>query len=483
MRLRAKPFITVALSAVLTVLPLTAQAQSEPYETYIYRNEKAAPSLSGYAPLEVYSYSDMALETALDQPLDLFVDDERQEVLLLDSGNGRVIILDKALRAVTTLDRFDFDGEELSLGGPGSICLKDENTLVIADTGNERVVVCDRAGKVKEVLTKPSSEVFPQDTSFIPLKVASYAGKIYVLCRDIYQGAVVFDNDYHFERFYGANQVNLSAKLLLDRFWKTVMNEEQSSGLANYIPVEFTNLDIDSEGFVYTVTGKAGPADRLRKMNAIGANIIGSGKKFGDLDTVYDSGTVATNLVDVAVGENGYIYALNATWGRVFQYDSEFNLIFEFGALGGKNKGTFSTPVALDTLDSRVLVLDSTLGTVTTFTTTEFGDKVHSALQLYREGSYEDALGPWQEILELDNHYQLAHKGVGDGLYMMGEYRQAMQEYKNANAKADYLKAMREYRNGLLHQWFALVLAVIVAVILLVVWLLRRHDRKRRGGR
>ena len=483
MRRRAKILFSVALSAVWMVLPFSVQARSEPYETYIYQNDKAVPSLSGYAPLDVYSYSDMALEAALSQPMDLFVDDEQQEVLLLDSGNGRVIILDEAMRAVTVIDRFDYRGEELSLDTPSSLCLKDPNTLVIADTGNERVVVCDRTGKVKELLKKPASEVFPQESSFIPLKVASYAGKIYVLCRDIYQGAVVFDNEYHFERFYGANQVKLSAKLLLDRFWKTVMNEEQSSGLANYIPVEFTNLDIDDDGFVYTVTGKAGASDRLRKMNAIGDNIIGSGKKFGDLDSVYDMGTIATNLVDVAVDAEGYVYALDATWGRVFQYDSEFNMIFEFGSLGGSNKGTFSTPVALDTMGSRVLVLDSTLGTVTTFGSTEFGDKVHHALQLYREGSYEDALGPWQEILQLDNHYQLAHKGVGDGLFMLGEYRQAMREYKNANAKADYLKAMREYRNGLLHQWFALVLAAIVVVMLLVVWLMVHHDKKKRGGR
>ena len=483
MRWRAKGLSSLALIAILIALPGSMLAQSEPYDTYIYQDKKAVPSLSGYTPLGVYSYSDMALTTALERPMDLFVDDERQEVLLLDSGNGRVLVLDNHLRVTTTIDRFTYNGEELSLSDPGSICIKDEERLVIADTGNERVVVCDRTGEVEALLQKPANEVFPQGSSFVPLKVASYAGEIYVLCRDIYQGAVVFDNEYVFERFYGANQVSISAKLLLNRFWKNIMNEEQSSGLANYIPVEFNNLDIDSSGFVYTVTGKADASKRLRKMNSMGDNIIGPGKTFGDLDTVYDSGTIATNLVDVAVDANGYIYVLNATWGRVFQYDSEFNLIFEFGALSGENKGTFAAPVAVDTLGEQVLVLDSSLGTVTTFGATEFGDKVHAALQLYRDGSYEDALKPWQEILQLDNHYQLAHKGVGDGLYMMGEYRRAMQEYKNANAKADYLKAMREYRNGLLRQWFALVLAIIVAVMLLIVWLLSRHSKKKRGGR
>lgn len=474
------------IAAILCILLLaaftgSAAAASEPYRGYIYDSYgHSVDSLNGYAPVRLLTNADLGI-TPLKNPQDLFVDKHTGQVYLLDSGNNRIIMLDRDLNYIKEISQFTRNGETTALNLPSSIFVKKDGTLVVADTGNDRVIFADQQGEILSEVTKPESEIYPQNIKFAPVKVlCDDSDNLYVIVKGLFQGAVVFNKDGEFERFYGSNKVKLSLQLLRDLFWKSIMSAEQKSGMSNYVPIEFKSFDIDDKGFIYTVTQDNDVTKTLSKRNSLGENIIKAGRKFGDLESIYDRRSIITQFIDVCVDENYFTYALDLTRGRVFQYDSEFNLVTVFGGYGGDQVGTFKLPVAVDVLDGQVLVLDADMGTVTTFALTSFGEKVNRALKLYNEGKYLEAIEPWWDVVELNNNYLLAHKGIGDGLYMTGDYIGAMKHYKIANEKDGYLKAFREQRNIFLRRYFAVIfIAVILLLIGLAVMINRRNRRRR----
>lgn len=65
--------------------------------------------------------------------------------------------------------------------------------------------------------------------------------------------------------------MEVTLQLLGDLFWKKLMSEEQAGYLSKYVPDEFSNFDIDGEGFIYTCTQSAQvKTDKVKKLNAAG---------------------------------------------------------------------------------------------------------------------------------------------------------------------------------------------------------------------
>lgn len=84
-------------------------------------------------------------------------------------------------------------------------------------------MVCDNGGEIGRILTKPESELFPQDKEFLPEDlVVTGTGVLYVLCDGIYQGAVVFDENLNFTGFYGSNTVEPTLKIITENLWKSL---------------------------------------------------------------------------------------------------------------------------------------------------------------------------------------------------------------------------------------------------------------------
>lgn len=202
---------------------------------------------------------------------------------------------------------------------------------------------------VSKVLVQPRSDLFLADKAFAPTSlVVDSIGTVYATCEGIYNGAVMLDPDNHFLGYFGSNEVKLTASLLIDRFWKSLLSSKARSQLANYIPVEMTSLEIGRDDFVYTCTLETDDVTAsVRKINPFGSNILKSKAQssfqggFGDLQPfTYDNQTYTTRFIDLCVDENQAIFALDYTSGRVFQYDEEGNLLFVFGGIGNQ-KGLF----------------------------------------------------------------------------------------------------------------------------------------------
>lgn len=254
--------LAFALSAGLAV---SVKGDSLPYRAYTYDewgNAVAAPG--GYEPTDAVDGVRLGVGP-LAAPKDMYYAEKTGKFYILDSGNNRVVIADRELKNAKTLQTFRHaDGFEEELDNPEGIFVTPDGTLYIADKNNYRIVVCDENGLVSKVLVQPRSDLFLADKAFAPTSlVVDSIGTVYATCEGIYNGAVMLDPDNHFLGYFGSNEVKLTASLLIDRFWKSLLSSKARSQLANYIPVEMTSLEIGRDDFVIYLHAGNGRRDGL----------------------------------------------------------------------------------------------------------------------------------------------------------------------------------------------------------------------------
>ena len=468
---------------MMTALNLQSAYAFAPYNGYTYDpNQKSVPSLNGYEPTRLIMSHDIGVSD-MKSPKDFFVSESLGRIYILDSGNGRVIILNAQYALEKTITRFTYQAKETALNNPSSIFVTDAGEIYVADTANNRVLKMDDSGRIEKIIVKPQTDMYPANVAFEPLKIlVDKSDNIYILIKGLYQGTLVLTGSGEFSRFYASAKVIPTIEVLNGMFWRLFMTKEQKEAQPDYVPTEFSGFDIDNEGFIYTVTQDKTTQMTLKKFNALGKSIAMNNDAFGDLESQYDRENIVTQFIDVNVEENFFVDTLDLTRGRVFRYDQDFNLLFIFGGPGGTQLGTFKTPAAVDNLGEDILVLDSDLASITVFSPTEFGRKVNTAISLYNSGDYLDAIEPWEEIVRLNENYSLAYKGIGDGLFMTGRYKEAMDNYRLANDKESYLRAFREYRNIVVRQSFPVIFAAVLLILLFVTvgrMLLKVRGRKR----
>lgn len=483
---------SAGIAAVMAASALvTTVCADEPYDVYNYNYlGEAVPSQAGYLAERAVSGLDLGT-TALNSPSDMFKDSDNN-FYIVDSGNNRILKINPEFtEVVEVLDTFTMpDGSKTTLKNPKGVYVSPDTGLIyIADNENSRALVVDADLKVQMEITKPTSTVYDQELTFLPQKIlCDNAGNVYIVLNNTTKGAAMFDRNGEFIGYYGANAVAATAEVVANYFWNAIASEEEKKYRARSTPTAFDNFDIDIEkGFIYTSTSSGSTdTDIIKKVNPEGHNLFSYMSNFvwGDLFSTWYSGTsYKTKIVDIDIGDDGSINCLDATTGRVFQYDEEASLLFIMGTIGDQ-VGGFSSGgvVAVETMGENcelVLVLDATKGTVTIFEQTVFGGIVHDATALYNGGYYEQALEPWLEVLKRDGNYRRAYLGIASAYYNMGEYEDAMEYAKKADASARYNKAFERHRSEFLKENLTWIL--IAVVVLFVGWQVgKRWLNKRR---
>ena len=441
----------------------------------------ASPSV--YEVKKAVQLSELALET-YGTISDVFIDDEGI-LHLLDSENGFLIQLNKDLQLLGTMI-FTENGDECRFTSAQGLFVRgtgDEKTYYIADATRECILVANAKGEVQLQMTRPESNLIPDSLVFAPQKVVvNNVGVVYTVIPQLYMGAVAFSAQGEFLGFYGSNQVEVTAKLLLDHFWKKLLNSEQKSKMAKYVPVEYSNLDIDKQNFIYTVTsanaGSGSDKEQVKKINAKGINIMES-KEYGDLEYYYDNGVlVDTSFVDIVAMEEGTVAALDATYGRVFVYDDLGNQLGVFGGMG-EYQGSFRLPVAVESYGRDIYVLDQAKKSLCCFAPTDYGELLLSAVRYTKKGQFEKAYEKWQQVLQRDTGCEMAYVGVGKLLMQEKKYAEAAEAFRLGQDREEYSKAFSYYRNELLLRHFWLVF-LILCVLLGLVFVLGHRSKGRK---
>lgn len=454
---KAKLVILLALCLSL-VLGSTAIAET-PYRTYTVDGY-------GYVLVTQSAYNPASAitkvgETSFVTPMDMAI-----------GNDGNLYIADAGAHVVMVST---VDGEEVRMIGEGTlqsptgVFVSDDDKVYIADKDAKKVFVYDLEGTLLNEYGKPDSPIYGSTMDFRPIKVvANSTGTMYVICEGNMNGIVQISpvDGGSFLGYFGTNYTSLSPFQILQRL---ILTDAQRAQMLSNIPSTPTNLHIDEEGLIYTVT--QGDKDMaLKKLNIAGKNMLDSDPYWADLPAAVTTGQYHNMLV---ADSDGYIY----------EYNEEGELLFMFGGRddGRQRIGLCNKveAIAVDVSD-RIYLLDSDKRQVHIFTPTEFTNLLHEALYLFSKGRYTESKEPLEKVLQMNSMFDYANQAMGHAYLQEENYTEALRYFKLAKSADGYSDAFWEVRNIWIRNY--LVLAVAVIVILAVALSLYKKRQLVRYG-
>ncbi|MCH5264342.1 MAG: tetratricopeptide repeat protein [Lachnospiraceae bacterium] len=434
----------------------------------------------GYDRESPDAYSVTRTITGSDYPCGNFKDPQGlyvvgTETYVVDTGNSRIVHFtyrDDTFQYVDEISEYtDLQGNKVQLKNPEDCYVTEDGEVYIADTGNDKIVHLDSDRKAIKTIGRPDDQTYDQE-SFLPEKlVVDKSNRIFAQVKNINKGFMEFDSQGTFTGYVGASEVTYD---FLTYLWKLVATKEQREQMVQFVPTEYSNLCLDSEGFIYATIsvfdGAVESAQPIRKLNVKGTDILvrnGYEDPYGDLRYT-DGGEMKgpSKFCDITCLDNDVYYALDKTKGRVFAYDFQGNMLYAFGGHGYK-AGYFMNPSAIEDLGDSLLVMDQNLGTITQFTLTEYGKLINEGLSLYKQGDYDGSAETWERVLKLNGNYDQAYIGIGRALLRQNHYKEAMDYFELKLDTTNYSKAYQLYRK----EWFEDNIGIIIALLVIIVLL------------
>lgn len=465
-----KIIVKIILTSVLMLCILSCTVSATvPFESYVY-GDTGEIIYSSYAATPGDTFDGAYLgTTALNNPQDLFCDTDGF-LYVADTGNNRIIKLDKNYKVTKIYEGFEVDGNYDYFKEPSGVYVDEDSNLYIADTGNKRIVKIDVEGTYKAIYGIPESDLLPDDFDYKPVKVVcDTAGRIFVASRGFNYGLIELDCNGKFVQMLGASEVTYT---LSEVIWRFLSTEEQKDRMAAFVPAEYNNISIDSEGFIFATTGTSAsqPAEStpVRKINAKGSDVLRrEGTPVGDLQTTSMGSLKGQSMiVDVTNMPNGIYAILDQKRGRVFVYNQDGNMLFEFGGLG-QVYGTFDSPTSLVYYDNSFLILDGGKNAIIAYSLTEYGQLFLEAENYKALNQFENEKETWQRILDLNENNPLVLTELGKICYRQRDMESALKYFELANDKYNYSRAFQFYRRELINKYFTVGAICIVAVIVL----------------
>ena len=508
--------ILVLTLAFILVFGAVASSAYVAYDTYTY-------SISGKQMLSPAAYSTNTSVTSTDMGLkDKFgglqlsgaediVTDELGNVYIADTGNNRIVVLNKYYRVTNIIDSYKaIDGTPVSFNSPEGVFVTDPNKtadgesyIYVCDTKNKAIVVFSRDFQHVKTITAPDTPLL-EESLFTPNAVAvDIYGRIFVVSEQVYAGIIVLSNDGGFAGFIGAQKPAYS---IIDVIWKKFQSEEQRNQSVKVLTEPYNNLTVDDDGFVYATTDKIDEAEQLKaiksksadyspvkKLNSTGHQIMKRNGFFdpgGEVDVFYAKDV--SKISDVALGPEGMWTILDYKRSKLFTYDQQGNLLFAFGdggeyGQGGEllGNGEKIKAITYQTIDdtSYILVLDETSDSsnkykLVVYSPTEYCETIISALRNQNEHDYDSSIRYWQDVLTKNNNFDLAYIGIGKALFSQGKYQEAYEVLQNAYETKYASKAFAEVRKDTIGKWILLIAIVAVALLVGIVKFLGYAKRK-----
>ncbi len=388
-------------------------------------------------------------------PEDLFITPEGV-VYVADTGGRRVVRLNNNWEVEAEY------GRDL-LTAPTGLWVDSAGTIYVADAGRKMVVLLDREGKLLAQYGRPVEPLFGKDNQFLPRKIAVDARQnLYIVSEGSTAGLVMMNTRGNFIGYFGANPATMSLKMILQRMFLT---EEQ---LAQFIKNEAaspSNVTIDHQSMIFTVTAGTVPSRSIRRFTVSGRNIF---------PEILGSSTFR----DLHVSKDGLVIAVDAE-GRIYEYELTGMLLFVFGAKdqGDQRLGLLSNPTAIERYGNIVYVLDKDKNAVILYQATDFAKTVHQGVRLYVEGYYTDAKPYFEQVLHYNGSFIMAYQAIADAYFKEGDYARALVNYRHAEDRIGYSEAFWELRNVLLQHYLGSALLLLFGLALVqgtVKWLDRR---------
>lgn len=473
-------FIKTVVAVILSMLILgsTVSANTNfntdeiPYNSYTYwddltQNEKTAVYCKPMYEVEsVIDAKSIGIES-FEVLSDVFVD-KNGDIYLIDSKGSRVVQLDKNYQLVSEFSSIHSAEGEITFKDSTGIFVDDEGLIYICGTESEKLWITDNMGNLVDELLLPDSDVIPDTFKYRPIRVAKdNKGYIYILSDGSYFGTILYSPKREFLGFYGANSVKLDVFGVLKSLWnRFTMNDTKKSATIKELPYQFTDMAIDDLGFVYTATGSTGEdsqTGQIKRLNPAGNNILDSDSvNFADVGQT----TFSQDMSGIDIDGNGYIYTFDATYGRIYVYDSECKLLCAFGGglSTGVQDGSFKNLVAISVYNDKIFACDKGTGRITVFSETEYGSLVKQTRLLTINSKYPESIAGWESVLSQDRNSQLAYEGLAKAAIYEKDYDTALEYAKLGANRELYSTAYQYVRLDYLSEHFTLLFILVVVL-------------------
>ena len=465
-----KRIVLLLLAALmLFTSAFAADGSSNVYQGYTYdffRNVKSTP-----APFVLSQVIDSKSVTKTGRTIETVTD-------VCTSTDGRIFIVDKVNSIIYVLDEngqylsfiknvkdenkknAQINGQNVQLTGPEGVFYHEKaDELFICDTGAQRILVLDgQTYAFKRAILRPDD--MTGVTEFKPSKITvDNADRIYVVVQSSYEGIIELNEDGTFSRYFGVNEPQIN---MIDFLWKTLASDKQKEKMGKTYAPAFNNVTLDGEGFVMAVTSDSASADKVFRLNFAGANVLremGNTMVIGDLQTENPSA-----FVDIAVKPYGTYALLDKTYGHVFLYNFDGELLCVFGSKGSA-VGQFKTPSTIAWLGDKLIIGDADLKAAYIYEPTDFGSALLKAGEAYYNGDWDIATAHFEEVLRLCANLETAYVGIGKNLLMKEDYEGAMYNFKLGNNREFYSKAYKGHRSNVMKENFWVIAVVAVVFI------------------
>ena len=417
-----KMLLLLTVAAVLALTPYQASADS-PYTTW-------AQGPGGWLTMTQDAYSPAA-------EVDLPISAAEEMVVMpdgtlyiADTGNGRIVRLEN-FEIVATY------GEDV-LEGPTGLFVDEDGVLYVADAKLNKVFIFDADGTLLKEIGRPTEPLFGKNRDFLPRKIAVDARKnLYVISEGSVDGIVQLNTNGNFIGYFGANTASMSFKMIAQRLFLT---KEQLDQFVKNEAASPSNIAIDHQSMVYTITAGTDGSKSIRKFTVAGKNIFP--ETFG-----------STTFRDIDVSDTGLVLAVDAN-GRIYEYDLNGTMLFVFGAQdnGEQRLGMLRNPTAIVRYGEFIYVLDKDKNAVVTYQTTALARQVHDGINLYMEGYYKEAKPYFEQVLSANGSYIMAYQAIADAYYKDRNYTEALTAYRYAEDRNGYSQAYWELRNQALQR-------------------------------
>lgn len=431
-----KRFIAFSLLLVILLLAPQAVRADAPYRTWtLGPNERYVMTQAAYLPAD-------EIDVPVSGAEDLVIADDGT-VYIADTGNARIVRLNSQFEEEASY------GEGV-LKGPTGLFVSEDGTMYVADAAANSIVIIGADGEVINQFGRPEEPLFGRNRQFLPRKIAVDARQnLYVISEGSVNGVVQMNTKGNFIGYFGANSASLSLPLLLRRFF---LSDEQLDQFVRNEAASPSNLTIDHQSLLFTVTAGSRGSQPIRRFTVAGRNIFPEApgySDFRDID-VSDEGLV------VAVSGNGYIV----------EYDLNGTMLFDFGALdtGEQRLGLLRNPTAIARHGERLYVLDKDKNALVVYETTAFGQQVHQGVRLYMEGLYTEAKPYFEGVLDYNGSFIMAYQAIADSDFKEMNYQTALDNYRFAEDRSGYSQAYWELRNVRLQRWLGTALMAMAGL-------------------
>lgn len=490
-RIRKPLFASISLIIIFFSFAVPVMAET-PYDTFSVNGfgrtifTQPAYEPAGVMADDIYLPDENGelVYSPLRQPQDLFID-ENDDIYIADTGNNRIVHLDKNGKLIRVLTV-----PESPLNQPSGIFVRSNGDIYVADPGNRRVVQLDSEGNLLKEFGRPDSRYIDDSFVYEPANmVVDRRGFVYVVSRGTYQGIVQFDPNANFYGFYGTNVTEVT---FMDRLRRIFYTEEQLARQVRLLPNPIRNIDIDHNGFIYTVSRDS--SEQIKKLNIRGENqwkdfSFGNNININFLrrrsmttDTSSEVQRPDAEISDVTVDKNGIVTVIDRQNAIVAQFTESGDLLFFWGTpvtAGSPQIGVNKSPVAIDTNSkNQIFILDDSLNLIQVLRPTAFGEDIQTAFILTQEGRYEESEQYWNEIVKHNALFSPAYEGLARAAFYREDYDEAMELYELAGDEVGYSDAFWQIRLN----WFQNNFAYFAngLIVLMVAAVARSQYKKRR---